>query len=909
MVETKRKNKCIKLLGSIVLGLVFLCMCFVGLGINTNKNAKAEGEELASIYVDSGATTNITGGSVGSMSNGNSVYVADGGTLNVTGGTVIGNIYNGGTLNYTAGTLNGVTLASGKYITFKGNPSSTISITLDSPSVGTNIGYLDGISSVTLTRLSVTNLPSNTELRISGNYITIAYVDRTVSFEVDPSGYGTVSQSALSVPHGSSLSVSGATISYGGTSITATPAAQTAQYTYSFDGWYVGNTQITNSRTITANTTITARFTRTTRTYTVTIHEYNSSYGTVSPTTIEDVPYGTEIYRGSSITQLYVGETLVTATPNSSTAQYSYSVSSWREDSSSGTTITTTGFTLEGDKDIYVRYTRSTRGYYIYVYARYSTSSSGTNSGATAGITGGTATITYGSTDTPTTGSSYVRDYVTYNGGVTLTAEAKTNYVFVGWYSSTTSTTAVSTSSSYSLRITGTTYRYAFFRASTYTVSVYSRYINSSSGTNASATAGVTGGTASLTYGSQTVTTSGTGAVSLSVPNNGTVTLSASAINSEDTAITSYVFIGWFTSTSSTTAISTREEYSPSAITSSTSYYACFKIAAQVVVIARYRTDGSATISDAYFGSVGGKPSITYNSNTVATDNSNYRASMFVARGDSITLKANTRDGYVFAGWYSSMGAGSTAISTSETYTRNIGTSSISVGYYALYLPESVQVSVYSRYSTSIAGTNSGATTGTVGGSVSVRCGSNYGYMNNSGKASLYVYFNSSGVTIKATPAEGYHFVGWYTSASSNRAVSTEKEYDLANISNPNGVTYYAFFRYDSYMVTISGWTADSGGPYSSLNSLISTSSSGDTTVRIGTIYRGAGTYSVRSGTTVTIKLEASWFDDVTNEYADYSLKVNGVTVLSSSYNTQTYTFTITGITTIDIYEDTGGDR
>ena len=481
MVETKRKSKCIKLLGSIVLGLAFLCLgFFAGFGGKIEEFVKGAGEpttggttsnyENAMIYVDSGASTNITGGSVGAMESGNSVYVADGGTLNVTGGTVIGNIYNGGTLNYTAGTLNSVTLASGKYITFKGNPSSTINITLNSPSVGTNIGYLDGISSVTLSRLSVTNLPSNTKLRISGNYITIAYVDRTVSFEVDPSGYGTVSQSTLTLPHGSSVSVSGSTLSYGSTSITATPAAQTAQYTYSFDGWYVGDTQITSSRAITANTTITAKFTRTVRTYTVTIHEYIASYGSVSPTVVEDVPYGTEIYRGSSKTQLYVGETLVTATPNSSMGRYSYSVIGWREDSSSGTTITTTGFTLEGDKDIYVIYNRSTRRYWVYAYARYSTSSSGTNSSATAGITGGTATITYGSTDTTTTDSSYVRDYVAYNESVTLTAEAATGYVFVGWYSSTTSNSAVSTSSSYSLRITGTTYRYAFFKKAGYTV-------------------------------------------------------------------------------------------------------------------------------------------------------------------------------------------------------------------------------------------------------------------------------------------------------------------------------------------------------------------------------------------------------------------------------------------------------
>ena len=263
MVETKRKSKCIKLLGSIVLGLTFLCLgFFAGFGGKIEEFVKGADEpttggttnnyENAMIYVDSGATTNITGGSVGAMESGNSVYVADGGTLNVTGGTVSGNIYNGGTLNYTAGTLNSVTLASGKYITFKGNPSSTINITLNSPSVGTNIGYLDGISSVTLSRLSVTNLPANTELRIEGGYIKIRYVNRTVTITASPSGYGSVSGSSITIPHGSSVSVSGSTLSYGGTSITATPAAQTAQYKYSFAGWYVGDTQITSSRAITA---------------------------------------------------------------------------------------------------------------------------------------------------------------------------------------------------------------------------------------------------------------------------------------------------------------------------------------------------------------------------------------------------------------------------------------------------------------------------------------------------------------------------------------------------------------------------------------------------------------------------------------------------------------------------------
>ena len=420
MVETKSKTKLVKLLGSIVLGLAFLYMCFVGLGIGINKNAKAEGEELASIYVDSGATTNITGGSVGSMESGNSVYVADGGTLNVTGGTVSGNIYNGGTLNYTAGTLNSVTLASGKYITFKGNPSSTISITLyGGASVGETVGYLDGITSVTLSRLSVTNLPSNTKLRISGNYITIAYVDRTVSFEVAPSGYGRVSQSTLTLPHGSSVSVSGSTLSYGSTSITATPASQTAQYTYSFDGWYVGNTKIESSRTITANTTITARFTRTTRTYTVTILRNNTSYGTVSTSSVSNVPYGATIRVGSSANTLSVNGTTVTATPATNTPSYTYSFSKWTLTSTTGTQITTSGIIVTGNTTIYANFTRTSTSTPTYYTVTITAGSGGTVSNTSVSVASGTTFSTSGNRLTI--------------GGTIIYAYADSNYLFSYW--------------------------------------------------------------------------------------------------------------------------------------------------------------------------------------------------------------------------------------------------------------------------------------------------------------------------------------------------------------------------------------------------------------------------------------------------------------------------------------------
>ena len=535
------------------MGLAFLCLgIFAGFGGKIEGFVKGADEpttggttssyENAMIYVDSGATTNITGGSVGSMESGNSVYVADGGTLNVTGGTVSGNIYNGGTLNYTAGTLNSVTLASGKYITFKGNPSSTISITLDSPSVGTNIGYLDGITSVTLSRLSVTNLPANTELRISGNYITIAYVDRTVSFEVDPSGYGTVSQSTLTLPHGSSVSVSGSTLSYGSTSITATPATQTAQYTYSFDGWYVGDTQIESSRTITANTTITARFTRTTRTYTVTILRNYRSYGTVSTSSVTNVPYGTVLSTSSNT--LNVNGTIVTATPASQTAQYSYSFSSW----TNGTA------TVTGNLTVTANFSRSTRSYTITIavspsgYGSVSQTSVTADYGTSISTSGSTLSI--GDTDITATPARQTAQYT---------------YSFSSWSNASGTVTGARTITANFSRSTRT-----------YTVTVIPRYSTSTSGTNATATNGITGGTVSTT------STSTTNMFSVIIPGisyNSSVSITASPESG-------YSFVGWYTSTSSTSATSTSSTYRPT-VTSSRTYYAFFRKAGYTVTFTK----------------------------------------------------------------------------------------------------------------------------------------------------------------------------------------------------------------------------------------------------------------------------------------------------------------------------------
>ena len=86
----------------------------------------------------------------------------------------------------------------------------------------------------------------------------------TVSFGVNTSGYGSVSPTSIAnVPYGASISTSGNKITINGTTVTASPASTTAQYSYAFSSWS------NNTGTITAARTITANFSRTTRSYTI----------------------------------------------------------------------------------------------------------------------------------------------------------------------------------------------------------------------------------------------------------------------------------------------------------------------------------------------------------------------------------------------------------------------------------------------------------------------------------------------------------------------------------------------------------------------------------------------------------------------------------------------------------------
>lgn len=143
-----------------------------------------------------------------------------------------------------------------------------------------------------------------------------------VSVTADPVGYGTVSAASFpSVPYGSTVTIGDSSITINGDTITATPETDTSEYDYGFDGFYIGDTKLVGGEEITGATSVTAKFTRT-NLYTVIIQSSDIDMGTVSPTTITEVPEGTQI--SSSGNTLSVGSDTVTATPADG-----YRVSSW----------------------------------------------------------------------------------------------------------------------------------------------------------------------------------------------------------------------------------------------------------------------------------------------------------------------------------------------------------------------------------------------------------------------------------------------------------------------------------------------------------------------------------------------------------------------------------------------------
>lgn len=192
---------------------------------------------------------------------------------------------------------------------------------------------------------------------------TASMITHTVIIQSNNDNYGTVNDMIIpDVPGGSAFTVNGNILELLTEEFTATPNNADAQYTYSFVGWYdalTGGNRIETGDTVTSNMNVYARFAATTNQYTASVASNNIGYGTVAPTSVSNVPYGTAItVSGNTMT---VNGTTVTATPRAMTASTEYSFVEWQVN---GTPITNS-YIVTGATSVTAVFSHSTRNYTV----------------------------------------------------------------------------------------------------------------------------------------------------------------------------------------------------------------------------------------------------------------------------------------------------------------------------------------------------------------------------------------------------------------------------------------------------------------------------------------------------------------------------------------------------------------
>jgi len=195
---------------------------------------------------------------------------------------------------------------------------------------------------------------------VTGNMSVIVNFEQTVreytvTINVNNPSYGTVNKNSVTVPYGSTMTVSGLGLYIGNTIVTPTPTPATIDTNYWFGNWTFppGNP---SGSTITHDITVTANFYSGVRYYEITFVTLPDGYGTLDI----DYPYSTSNgYRasyGSSIT--VSGNVLtidgerditVTALAGAQEVDWTYSFDNWTVSSS----------TVTGDMTIYANFTRT----------------------------------------------------------------------------------------------------------------------------------------------------------------------------------------------------------------------------------------------------------------------------------------------------------------------------------------------------------------------------------------------------------------------------------------------------------------------------------------------------------------------------------------------------------------------
>lgn len=511
---------------------------------------------------------------------------------------------------------------------------------------------------------------------------------------------GTVSPASVSKTHGSTL----------GTLPTPTRAA-TAEYSYTFAGWFTaasGGTQISSTTTVTGNVTYYAHWTATKRSYTATFNgnggstpspssitkEYNAALGTLPTCSRTGYTFlgwytassgGTKISTTTVVTkdityyaQWSINSYTLTFNPNGGTvtptskdleynsaygtlptptrasdAQYTYTFAGWYTAATGGTQVTAATKMAAKDTTVYAHWTSNTRSYTVSYQTTYGTLNRTSQS------------IAYNS-----------------KGSCTLTMPDNTaefTYTFVGWYTAANGggTKVGSELTLETPAIKGTVTYYAY----------------------------VTRSTKSYTH---TFNANGGGTV-----NPATITKAYNtALGTLPTVSrTGYTFVGWFDTSA---ASGGTQATTTTKVTGTKTWYARWSINSYTFTFDKNggNTPSATTITKKYNTAVGTLPTCTRNADNTYT--------------------------YAFAGWFdTSASSGGTQLTTTTKVISN-------KTWYARWTP------TYKNYTVTWDGN---------GGTPS--------------KSSSSFHYNDALGTLPTATRTGYTFKGWSTSKTGTVNVST----------------------------------------------------------------------------------------------------------------------------------------
>lgn len=511
---------------------------------------------------------------------------------------------------------------------------------------------------------------------------------------------GTVSPASVSKTHGSTL----------GTLPTPTRAS-TAEYSYTFAGWFTaasGGTQISSTTTVTGNVTYYAHWTATKRSYTATFNgnggstpspssitkEYNTALGTLPTCTRTGYTFlgwytassgGTKISTTTVVTkdityyaQWSINSYTLTFNPNGGTvtptsknleynsaygtlptptrasdAQYTYTFTGWYTAATGGTQVTTATKMAAKDTTVYAHWTSNTRSYTVSYKTTYGTLNKTSQS-------------------------------VAYNskGSCTLTMPNNTaefTYTFVGWYTAANGggTKVGSELTLETPAITGTVTYYAYVIRSTKS---YTHTFNPNGG----------------------------GTVS---PSTITKAYNTALGTLPTVSRTGYTFVGWFDTSA---ASGGTQATTTTKVTGTKTWYARWSINSYTFTFDKNggNTPSATTITKEYNTAIGTLPTCTKSADNTYT--------------------------YAFAGWFdTSASSGGTKLTTTTKVTSN-------KTWYARW------TSTYKNYTVTWDGN---------GGTPS--------------KSSSSFHYNDALGTLPTATRTGYTFKGWSTSKTGTVNVST----------------------------------------------------------------------------------------------------------------------------------------